>query len=227
VILVTSPLIMATWLAASASVDQQPTTPVPPPPTDRALDQRVDELIAAAPPGQHAIVRDRQVSAAEYQAATGRAVGCLQAELDEEAGSRGVEVEIEVSRPAMTADRFEYRYTYSLRDVSGEGLQALPADLIDVPSAIERLCRAVHVDAVEGVYQLGRLGDGSYITSSEQGLSTCLRRQGETVTGGDVRSWLAAEVASRDAGTPGALAPGVVDCVGQFPSVVAAVEPAK
>ena len=151
---------------------------------------RIDTLRRQAPGSQRAALADGEATLAEYSRASSAARSCTSSSLKAEAVRRDVNVTIDVSPVATSADGYQLDYSTSYRFPAGI-LEADAAQLRPVAEAIESRCRAKHVDAVEKAYHLGRLSSDDFVAEVSQGFRGCLADAGvELQAGGDARDAL-------------------------------------
>lgn len=160
-------IVAAVTLVAMAASDGDTDPSLPPLGVDETeASDAISAIVDDAPIEQQPQL-DEGVTIDEYSAAADDTVACLR----DAFAAQGVSADI--SRPELSADRYEYAYRYRL-GTRHDGSVLLP----NVVSSFDQICRAAHLEATETVYQLGLRAQDDYTDTVDQLLKTCLHDAG-------------------------------------------------
>lgn len=131
-----------------------------------------DDLVRDAPAVQAGALRDRRVTATEYEAAVQASARCLADDLL--AARPGLAARPPTfAGPAWSADRFTYSYDFSLA-----------IDDLD-PRPLDRSCQQRYSRSIEALFHLQRWADPAFVARSTAAFHACLDAAG--LPRGDVR----------------------------------------
>lgn len=179
----------------------------------------ITDARSSVPAPQRRALEDGYADFDEYMAAVTANLACIRSRIDEYAATNypAGAVEVVVSDPRPSDDRFQATYTYGIRSIDGTNV----GDIDDIATGIEALCQEELLSATQTVYQARLLADNDYVDDTEDRLLRCLSGSGVQARRGVTAREALTEVMQADGDEP---PEAVVDCIGRFPSMTGTLE---
>lgn len=146
-------------------------------------EQAIADLAASAPPPQQVALSDGSVDLAEYQAASSRALSCVERRLSaliEAAPTPTLrEIDVVIDGPDLSMDQFAYFYTYTFTgDIPEAILQQYSIVLGEQVTEADRGCQDRLLDESQAAYQIELLSDASYVEEVSNSFEDCVAESG-------------------------------------------------